>query len=103
MDFNRITPKKLIEHLQQYGITSTCHKVRRYKISAAVGSDEKGKELQSLSSLILVVSDNVDAHIHSQTALKETQSLATIITQPQSKPSLSRNPIPRLKQEKLYR
>ena len=103
MDFNRITTKKLIEHLQQYGITSTCHRVRRYKISATVGSDEKGKELQSSGNLILVVSDNVDANIHSQTALKETHSLATIITQPQSKPSLSRNPIPRLKQEKLYR
>ena len=59
-------------------------------------SDEKGEELQSSDGLIQVVSDNFDAHIHSQNELKETHSLATMITQSQSKPSLSRNPIPRL-------
>ena len=51
--------------------------------------------------LIQIVSDNFDAQIHSQNGLKETHNLGTIITQPQRKPSLSRNPIPRLKQEKL--
>ena len=44
---------------------------------------------------------NLDAHIHSKNELKETHSLATIITQPQSRNSLTRKPIPRLKQEKL--
>ena len=93
--------KKLIKHLNEYGITSIFQEIKRYKISAAVKSDEKGEELQSSDGLIQVVSDNFDAHIHSQNELKETHSLATMITQSQSKPSLSRNPIPRLTQEKL--
>ena len=39
--------KKLVEHLQEYGLTSTYHEVGRYKISAAVASDEKGEKLLS--------------------------------------------------------
>ena len=50
-------------------------------------SDDKGEELQSSDGLIQVASDNFDAHIHSQNGLTEKLSLATIITQPQSKPS----------------
>ena len=90
-----IRDKKLIEHLHEYEITST------YKISAAVESDEKYKELQSSDGFIQEVSDNFDALIYSQNELRETYRFVTIITQPQSKPSLSRNPISRLKQEKL--
>ena len=78
--------EKLIEYLHKYSITTTYHEVRRYKI-AAVESDDKGEELQSSDGLIQVVSGNFDAHIYSQNGLIEKHSLATIITQPQSKPS----------------
>ena len=93
--------KRSIGHLHKYGITSTYQEVRRYKISISVESDGNSEGLQSSDRLIQVVSDNFDAHIHSKNELKETRSLATIITQPQSKPLLSRNPIQRLKQKKL--
>ena len=62
--------KKLIQHLHEYGITSTYHEVRRSKISAAAESDEKGEERQSLDGLIQVVSDNFGVHIYSQSGLK---------------------------------
>lgn len=41
-----VQSKKLIEHLHKYQITSTYQEVRKYKISAAVESNQKGKELQ---------------------------------------------------------
>lgn len=44
---------------------------------------------------------NLDASVHSKNELKETHSLAIILTEPQSKHSLNRKPIPKLKQEKL--
>ena len=61
--------KKLVEHLQEYGLTSTYHEVRRYKISAAVASDEKGEKLLSSDGLVQVIPDNFDAHIHLQIGL----------------------------------
>lgn len=44
---------------------------------------------------------NLDASVHSKNELKETHSLAIILTEPQSKHSLNRKPILKLKQEKL--
>ena len=67
-----VLDKKLIEHLHEYGITCRYHELRRCKISAAVESDEKAEDLQSSDGPIQVVSDNFDAHIHSQNGLKET-------------------------------
>ena len=64
--------KKLIEHLHEYGVTSTYQEVRRYKIFAAVDSDERGEELPSSDGLVQAISDNFDAFIHSQNGLKET-------------------------------
>ena len=94
--------KKLIEHLHNYGVTCTHHEVRRFKISAAVPSENPSfdKQISSSNGLIQVISDNFDAHIHSQHELKETHSLATMITQPTIDVSV-RTPIPRLKQEHL--
>ena len=65
--------KNLIEHLHKYGITSTYHDVKRYKISAAVEIDEKGEELQSSDGIIQVVSDN-----YLQNGLKVTHSNQTL-------------------------
>ena len=94
--------KKLIEHLHDYGIPSTYQEVRRFKISAAVASGNETTETQFNSSdgRIQVISDNFDAHIHSQNGLKETHSLAA--AQPATTINTSkRKPIPRLKQEQL--
>ena len=99
-----VREKKLIEHLHEYGITSTYQEVRRFKISAAVAGENQTTDakLNSTDGLIQAISDNFDAHIHSQNGLKETHVLATIITQPVTSIKVAhRNPIPRLKQEQL--
>lgn len=57
--------KKSMKYFQEYGITSTYQEVKSYNISAAVKSDENGEGSQSSDSIIQVVSDNFDAHIHS--------------------------------------
>ena len=96
--------KKLIEHLHDYGITSIYQEVQRFKISAAVASENETTETQfnSTDGLIQVISDNFDAHIHSQNGLKETHSLATIAAHPATTINTSKwKPIPRLKHEQL--
>jgi hypothetical protein len=96
--------KKLIEHLHDYGITSTYQEVRRYKVSAAVSSGSLSLNLQSSDGLIQIISDNFDAHIHSQNGMKQTNGLATIITQSVSGSNnrTDFNPkIPRLREEEL--
>ena len=81
-----VRDKQLTEHLQECGIASSYHEVRRYKLSAAVESYERGEELHLSDCYIQVVSDIFEAHFHSQNRLKEAHSFATIITQPQNKP-----------------
>ena len=93
--------RKLIEHLHDYGITSTYQEFRRFKVSAASSIDTNNKEIDAKHGLINVIVDNFDANIHSQNGLKQTQSMATITAQPTPKSELSKTPIPRLKQEHL--
>ena len=94
--------KKLIDHLHQYGITSTYQEYRRFKVSAAVSSENKRNQIEAKNGLVQVIADNFDAHIHSQNGLKETHCMATIITQPKKKTQDSQwTAIPRLKQEEL--
>ena len=56
--------KKLIEDLHEYGITSSYHEVRRFKVFAAVASDSNDVEVQLCNGLIQIISDNFDEHIH---------------------------------------
>ena len=90
--------KTLIEHLHEYGITSTYDEFRRFKVSAAAATDASNhKEIDAKDGLIQIIADNFDAHIHSQNGLKETHSMAPIIAQPAPKSELSKSSISRLK------
>ena len=71
------------------------------KISAAVKNDGTVMELQSSDDHIEEAFDTFNPHINSQNELKETYSLAYILTQPKSRDSLSRKLIPRLNLGKL--
>ena len=95
--------KKLIEHLYEYGVTASYDEVRRFKISAAYSaSQEKEQTLDSTVGLIQGISDNFDANLSTQNGLKQTHSLATIVTQHLQSPNeVKRDSIPRLKKDEL--
>ena len=71
--------RKFIEHLHDYGITSTYQEFRRFKVSAASSIDTNNKEIDAKDGLINVIVDNFDANMNSQNGLKQTHSMATII------------------------
>ena len=83
--------KPIIEHLHKYRVTSTYHEVRRFKISSAVSNTESSRltGFDAKNGLIQVISDNFDAHIHTQNGLKQTNGMATIVTQSYSTPPAS--------------
>ena len=64
--------KPIIEHLHEYRVTSTCHEVRRFEISLAVSNTESFRltGFDAKNELIQIISDNFDAHIHTQNGLK---------------------------------
>ena len=97
--------KGLIEHFHQYGVTSSYHELRRFKVSAAAKNVQKSSftDFKAEDGLIQVVTDNFDANIHTQNGLKQTHAMATIITQPSTTTAKqdTRPLIPRLKQEEL--
>ena len=103
--------KPINEHLHKYRVTSTYHEVHRFKISSAVSNTESSRltGFHAKNGLIQVISDNFDAHIHTQNGLKQTNGMATIVTQSYSTPPASllsphdRPLIPRLAQEKNQR
>ena len=98
-----VDKKKVIEHLHEYGVTSTYNEVRQFKISAAAhASNENLSMLKNSDGLVQGVSDNFDANISSQNCIKQTHSLATIVLQHQQNNSeINREIIPRLKQSEL--
>ena len=57
-----VSDRKLIEHLHEYGITSTYQEFRRFKVSAAISSDNNDKEIRARNCLIQIV-DDFDAHV----------------------------------------
>ena len=64
--------KPIIKHLHEYRVTSTCHEVRRFKISLAVSNKESSRltGFDAKNELIQIISDNFDAHIYTQNGLK---------------------------------
>ena len=89
-------------------MTSTYHEISRFKISSAVSNSESSHltGFDAKKGLIQVISDNFDAHVHTQNGLKQTNRIATIATQSYSTPPASllfphdRPLISRLAQEK---
>ena len=76
-----VREKKIIECLQELGVTSSYDKVRRFKISAAHHANKDHYILDSEKGLILGVSDNFDANISTPNCLKQTHSLTTALLQ----------------------
>ena len=96
--------RDLIEHLHDYGVCSTYHETRCFKVSAAVNNRKSSaQELRAENGLIQVVSDNFNANINTQNVIRQTNGMATIVTQTQSRLSqqFAKPDIPRLKQEEL--
>ena len=98
-----VREKKIIECLQELGVTSSYDEVRRFKISAAHHASKDHLILDREKSLIQGVSDNVDANLSTQNGLKKTHSLTTVLLQCGNLTHVadSRSPIPRLKKEDL--
>ena len=96
--------RDVIEHLHDYVICSTYQETRRFKLSAAVNNRKSSaQELRAENGLIQAVSDNFNANINTQNGIKETNGMATIVTQTQGRLSeqFARPDILRLKQEDL--
>ena len=98
-----VREKKIIQFLNEFGVTSSYDEVRRFKISAAhQTSKQKTVPLDSNDGLIQGISDNFDANLSTQNGLKQTHSLATIIVQHSDQPHTEkRDPIPRLMTSEL--
>ena len=78
-----VNGKRVIETLQEFGITPIHHEVRRFKVSAPAAADKNGLSLNMNSSdgLIEIMTDNFDATINSQNGMKQTHALASIFAQ----------------------
>ena len=98
-----VREKKIIEYLQELGVTSSYDEVRRFKISAAHYASKDHLILDSDKGLIQAVSDNFEANLSTQNGLKQTHSLATVLLRCGNLTHAedSRSPIPRLKKEEL--
>ena len=83
--------KHIIEHLHEYRVTSPYHEVRRFKISSAASNTEISRltDFDVKNGLIQVISDNFEAHIHTQNGLKQTNGMVTIGPQSNSTPPAS--------------
>ena len=97
-----INEKKLIQHLYEYGITSSYDEVLRFKVSAAYASRNQQHHLDSSNGLIQGITDNFDTNLCTPNGLKQTHSLATIIVQHQLLHiDHKRKAIPRLKKHAI--
>ena len=93
--------KILIQDLYDYGVTSSYDEIRRFKISAAVSEKNRSTNFDSALGLVQGSSDNFDVSLSTQNGLKQTHSLATIITQYGGHEDKGREKITRLKKEEL--
>ena len=75
-----VDDKRVIETLHEFGITTTYHEVRRFKVSAATAADKNGLCLNMNASdgFIQVTTDNFYATINSQSGKKQTHALSCI-------------------------
>ena len=92
----------LIEYLYEYGVTASYDEVRRFKTSAAAASKNKNKsKIKQNGGLMQGVSDNFDANLCTQNGIKQTHSLASIVTKYDAPNIKARKPIPRLRKTEL--
>ena len=98
-----INEKSKLNELYKYRITANYNEIRRFKISAAITSDQASSKLRldANNGLIQYISDNFDAQINSQNGLKQTHGLASIVTQPLSEANSELEIIPRAPKTKV--
>ena len=98
-----VREKKIIECLQELGVTSSYDEVRRFNISAVHHASKDHLILDSEKGLIQGLSDKFDANLSTQNGLKQTHSLAIVLLQcgNLTHAADSRSPIPRLLKEDL--
>ena len=97
-----VREKKVIERLYDYGVVSSYDETKLFRSSAAVEGNKLSTEsiLKSEShGLVQAVADNFDCNIASPNGLRQTHSLAMIMTQKVSDDSKDRkhDRFPRLK------
>ena len=96
-----VREKQLIQHLYEYGVTSSYKETQLFKLSTVASCDDSSisKILTPKGPIIQVVADNFDATIHSQNGQQQTHSLAMMLLQSQKRchNEALREPIPRLK------
>lgn len=80
---NFLQSKKFITELHRFGITTTYDEFTQFKASAAADAIKNGKQICPTHNgkLLQAVGDNFDANISSPNGLKQTHSMALIITQ----------------------
>ncbi|MES9884040.1 MAG: hypothetical protein ABW185_24600 [Sedimenticola sp.] len=81
---NYLKRKMFVEELHHFGVTVNYDEFKRFKASAAaaaMSNNSPHKDLLSGAHLIQSVGDNFDATICSQNGLKQTHSMALIMTQ----------------------
>ena len=79
-----VRKKSTIEHLYDFGVLSSYDELKLFRSSAAVeGNKASTKSILKNSSVGLVqaVADNYDCNISSPNGLRQTHSLAMIMTQ----------------------
>ena len=78
--------RDVIKHLHDYGVCFTYQETCRFEVSEAVRNiKSSAQELRVENGLIQVVSDNFSANINTQNGIKQTNGMATIVTQTQSR------------------
>ena len=102
LDF-MVQGKRFIEHLYEYGVTASYDEALKFKVSAAATSTNKNKSknLNQNGGLILGVCDNFDANICTQNGIKQTYSLASIVTQHDTTNIKAKKPILSMRKTEL--
>ncbi|XP_066930028.1 uncharacterized protein [Clytia hemisphaerica] len=76
--------REAIDHFRCYGVCSTYQETRRFKVSAAA-QNKNVSQFSAVNGLIQAISDNFNASINTQNGIKQTNAMATIVTQTQKK------------------
>ena len=104
---NMVRKKHLIEELHHYGITSTYDEYRLFRVSVACAVQKRQAKfsLHNSKKLIQAVGDNFDAKLSTPNGLKQTHSMALILTQESTPEDIvnSSNTVKRLSKNEMQK
>ena len=101
-----VNGKRVIKTPHEFGIAPRYHEVRKFKVFAAAAADKNVLSLNMNASdgLIQVITDNFDAGINSENAMKQTHALVSVFAQANcSDEDNNEFKFPRLKQDEIKR